>query len=342
MLSGVEPAVVTRAGRAFARMDMVMTDFPAQLRRDDIHRLEADRSAEARIATATKVAGQFSTAVLGDGERRIAEDIVRGLMKDVEVRVREALAAQLKDYSGLPHDMALTLARDVESVSLPMLQFSDVLTDEDLIEIVRSGSSEKQVAIAGRPMVSADLADALIDTKNEAAVARMVANPGAALDDHLLERTVAEYGHSEAVCASLTERPKLPAAISERLMGAVTEQLMSHLIEEKNLPIRAVRSLLRNARDRATISMFRDGVHDDDDLKVHIARMDTDGRLTTSLAFRALSLGDSRFFEMAMARLARLSVGAARALIHDEGDLGLEAILQAALTASRNRSRPIR
>lgn len=314
-----------------------MTDTPAQLRRHDIDRLETDRSPEARIATATKVAGQFGSASLADSERRIAEDILRGLMKDAEVRVREALAAQLKDYSGLPHDMALTLARDVESVSLPVLQFSEVLTDEDLIEIVRSGSSEKQVAIAGRPTVSARLAGALIDTENEVAVARMVANPGAALDDHLLERTVAEYGHSDAVCASLTERPELPAAISERLMGAVTEQLMSHLIEQMNLPTRAVKSLLRNARDRATISMFREGVHDDDDLKAHIARMDTDGRLTTSLAFRALSLGDSRFFEMAMARLARLPVDSAHALIHDEGDLGLEAVLQAALTASRNR-----
>ncbi len=314
-----------------------MADSPAQLRRHDIDRLEADKSPEARVATAVKVAGQFSAAALGDGERRIAEDILRGLMKDAEVRVREALAAQLKDYSGLPHDMALTLARDVESVSLPVLQFSDVLTDEDLIAIVRSGSAEKQIAIAGRPTVSGPLAGALIDTRNEAAVARMVANPGAALDDQLLERTVAEYGQSEAVCASLTERPKLPAAISERLMGAVTEQLMSHLIEEKNLPTQAVKSLLRNAGDRATISMFRDGVHDDDDLKAHIARMDTDGRLTTSLAFRALSLGDSRFFEMAMARLAGLPVDSAHALIHDEGDLGLEAIVQAALTASRNR-----
>lgn len=313
-----------------------MIDSPAKLQRLDIDRLQADRTADTRIATATKVAVHFSAAKLGDPERRIAEDILRGLIKDAEVRVREALAAQLKDYSGLPRDMALTLARDVESVSLPILQYSDVLTDEDLIEIVRSGSPEKQVAIAGRPMVSARLAGALIDTENDVAVARMVANPGAMLDEHLLERTVTEYGHSDAVCGSLAERPKLPAAISERLMGAVTQQLMSHLVEQKNLPTRAVKSLLQNARDRATISMFREGVHDDE-LKAHIAHMDTDGRLTTSLAFRALSLGDLRFFEMAMARLAKLPLDSARTLIHDEGGLGLEAILEAALSASRNQ-----
>ena len=314
-----------------------MTNSSAQLRRHDIDRLQADASPEARIATATKVAAQFGGDGLDAGERRIAEDILRGLMKDAEVRVREALAAQLKAYSGLPHDMALTLARDVESVSLPVLEFSEVLGDEDLIEIVRSGSPEKQVAIAGRPQVSARLAGALIDTENEAAVARMVANPGAALDESLLERTVAEYGHSEAVCGSLAQRPKLPPAISERLMGAVTEQLMSHLMEQKQLPTHVVRSLLQGAHDRATISMFREGVPDDE-LATHIARMDTDGRLTTSLAFRALSLGDMRFFEMAMARIARLPLQSTRRLIHDDGDLGLEAILQAALTARRIQS----
>ncbi len=314
-----------------------MTESSAQLRQQDIDRLQADASPEARIATATKVSTQFGAATLGAGERQIAEDILRGLMKDAEVRVREALAAQLKAYSGLPHDMALTLAKDVESVALPMLEFSEVLSDEDLIEIVRTGSPEKQVAIAGRPQVSARLAGALIDTENEVAVARMVANPGAALDDTLLERTVTEYGHSEIVCGSLAQRPKLPAAISDRLMGAVTEQLMSHLVEQKQLPTHVVKSLLQGARDRATISMFREGVPDDE-LQAHIARMDSDGRLTTSLAFRALSLGDMRFFEMAMARLTRLPLESTRRLIHDDGDLGLEAILQAALTARRVHS----
>lgn len=314
-----------------------MAESQAQLQKRDIDRLEADTSPEIRVATATKVAAQFGSSALGEGERRIAEDILRSLLKDAEVRVREALAAQLKEYSGLPRDMAQELARDVESVALPVLEFSDVLTDEDLIEIVRSGSSEKQVAIAGRPTVSAQLAGALIDSENESAVARMVANPGADLNDKLLQRTVDEYGHSDAVCGSLAERPKLPAEISERLMAAVTEQLMSHLVEQKELPTGAVKSLMKNARDRATISMFRDGVNDDDELKAHVARMDTDGRLTTSIAFRALSMGDMRFFEIAMARLARLPLDVARRLINDDGDLGLEAILQAALTASRHR-----
>lgn len=152
-----------------------MVDFPTELSRLDVIRLQADKTPETRIETATKVAAQFSAAMLGDNERRIAETILRGLMKDAEVRVREALAAQLKVSLDLPRDMAVTLAQDVESVSLPILQYCEVLSDEDLIKIVRSGSPDKQVAIAGRRTVSARVAVVLIDTENEAAVARMVA-----------------------------------------------------------------------------------------------------------------------------------------------------------------------
>ncbi len=47
-------------------------------------------------------------------------------------------------------------------------------------------------------------------------------------------------------------------------------------------------------------------------------------------ALEALSTGDLKFFEMAMARLADISVENARALIHDQGPLGLQSVLQAA------------
>src|SRR3546814_9519942 len=65
--------------------------------------------------------------------------IFRRLVADAEVLVRQALAANLKTTADLPHDLAVALARDVDSVSLPVLKYSEVLTDDDLIEIVQIG-----------------------------------------------------------------------------------------------------------------------------------------------------------------------------------------------------------
>ena len=52
---------------------------------------------------------------------------------------------------GMPFPKNLEMARDVEAVALPVLGASSVLTDDDLIELVRTGTAAKQTAIAGRP-----------------------------------------------------------------------------------------------------------------------------------------------------------------------------------------------
>jgi uncharacterized protein (DUF2336 family) len=285
----------------------------------------ADPTPEARAETAAKIAGEYGTEALNDSERQLAEDIFRTMVKDAEVRVREALAAHLKACPDVPHDVALSLAQDVDSVSLPMLKFSEVLTDQDLIEIVRSQGTAKQEAVAQRAQVSSKVAGALIDTKNETAVARLVANEGAELDDKALKRVIKDYKDNSAISDSLARRANLPPAISEQLVSAVTKQLESYLKKKAELPADQVSNLILQARERATVSLISDG-SSDDELEQMVQRLHENGRLTASLILRALCMGDMNFFEAAMARLAGVPVQNARVLIHDKGTLGLESV----------------
>src|SRR4030095_16671262 len=121
----------------------------------DVQRLIANPSGEARAETAAKVAEAFDRGALSDSERALAEQIFRVMVQDAEVKVRESLASHLKASANLPHDIALQMANDVEQVSLPVLEFSKVLSDKDLVDIVRSSSAEKQTAVAKRAAVSA-------------------------------------------------------------------------------------------------------------------------------------------------------------------------------------------
>jgi len=114
----------------------------------DVQRLLQNSSGLARAATATKIAQQFDRGEFTPAQRKIVEDIFRLMIRDAEVRVRQALAENLKRIPGVPHDVAIILARDVEAVALPMLEFSEVLTSEDLVAIVRSQGEEKQKAVA--------------------------------------------------------------------------------------------------------------------------------------------------------------------------------------------------
>src|SRR6185437_14347627 len=120
------------------------------LTKEDVTRLLSDPSSEARADVAAKVAREVDGTQLTAEERKIAEDIVRALSRDAAIRVRQALSEELKQSKRLP--------RDVEAVSLPVLSHSVVLTDDDLIAIIRSSGAAKQVAIAARKQVSAPVA----------------------------------------------------------------------------------------------------------------------------------------------------------------------------------------
>ncbi|MHA1152395.1 MAG: DUF2336 domain-containing protein [Alphaproteobacteria bacterium] len=304
-----------------------MIDKPVlnRLTKDDVAKLMADPSADVRAETTAKIASQFEGEVLSPAERQIAEDIFRKLVKDVEVRVREALAAHLKNSPDLPHDVAVALARDVDSVSLPMLRFSEVLTDEDLLEIVRDQGAAKQVAIAQRPSVSSRVADALIDTGNEKVVARLVANEGAKLTEQALGRVMDEYQESEAVSDSLSRRPSMPAAISAQLVEALSERLQDFLLQKHDVSPDVASNLILQARERATMSLVDYG-STDIELENLVEQLVRKERLTPSLLLRALCMGDMGFFERALARLAGLPLQNARILIHDHGGLGLESV----------------
>jgi uncharacterized protein (DUF2336 family) len=307
------------------------------LSQQDVARLVADPSSDVRAETTAKIAAQYDRKYprMTAAERKLAEEIFRKLAGDAEVLVREALSANLRATPDLPHDLALALAKDVDSVSLPILKYSEVLTDDDLIEIVRGkDAAAKQVAIAQRSKVSVAVADALIGTGNETAVARLVANEGAELTEGALERVLSDYNASDAVAESFSRRPCLPPAISEHLVSAMAKKLQSYLVNKHDLPADAAANLILQTRERATVSLLSRNATGND-LEELVFQIHVNGRLTPTLIIRALCVGDMPFFEAAIARLSGVPAKNARKLIHDGGDLGLRSIYEKARMPER-------
>jgi uncharacterized protein (DUF2336 family) len=299
------------------------------LSQDDVLRLLKDPSGKNRKEAAIKIASTYSAEDLTPEERIIAEDILRAMARDVETSVRAALSENLKEYSGLSHDIAVTMAKDVDSVALPVIQFSDVLSDDDLLEIVNTQGTEKQTAVAQRPSVSEQVADALVDTGKEDVVATLVGNDGATISDTTFEKVLDDFGESEVVKTNMVHRQKLPVAVSERLVTLVSEKLQEQLVSRHKLPPDMATDLIIQSRERATLGILGDDANIMD-VQALASQLHANGRLTPSIILRALCLGDMEFFEVGTAVLAALPLGAARALIHDEGELGLPAIMERA------------
>ncbi len=303
-----------------------MTD---NLTKDDVAKLLSDPSPDHRAALAGKVARQFDQTQLSAAERKLAEDIIRIMTRDAVVRVRQSLADNLKASPNLPRDIAVAMAKDVEAVALPILSVSTVLSESDLIEIVRGGSATKQSAIAGRPEVSEDLADALITLADESAVAVLVGNEGAKLDEARLNRVIDRFGDSALVQEPLVKRSTLPLTVAERLVTKVSESLQAYLVANHELPAGVAQELVLKSRERATVSLLT-GESDEAAVERLVEQLARGGRLTPSLLIRSLCTGDMTFFEVAMSYLAKVPLLNARVLIHDGGKLGMKSLYEKA------------
>jgi uncharacterized protein (DUF2336 family) len=285
----------------------------------------ADPSVDNRAETAAKLAEQFEGDNLSDAERAMAENIFRIMVQDAEERVRAALAVNLKDVPSLSRDVAMSLAKDVsDSVALPMIQFSEALSDDDLIEIVATQKEERKVAVAGRPAVSAEVAEAVVQHAGEHAVKTLVSNEGARLNEATLSKVVDTYGEVEAIQKPLVHRAKLPITVAEKLVAKISDNLKDYLVAHHDLPEELATDLIIQSRERATIGLLSGEGEETSDALVHQLR--ENGRLTPSIILRALCVGDMGFYEAAMAELADIPVVNARILMHDEGDLGLRAL----------------
>jgi uncharacterized protein (DUF2336 family) len=294
----------------------------------DVQRLIANPSVEARAETAVKVAEAFELGALSDAERQLAEQIFRVMVQDAEVKVRESLSSHLKSSAHLPHDIAVKMAKDVEQVALPVLEFSKVLSDADLIEIVRSSSAEKQTAVAKRAEVSGDVANALIDHgKTSGVVAALAANKGAELGDSEVQKILDKHGSDVLVTNSLVTRPNLPLALCERIVNIVSQSLHGYLVERHDLSDEMAADLVLSAREKATIMLLPAGAKSADVIEF-AQQLHSAGRLSPTLLLRSLCSGDIAFFEASMSVLSGVPIINARLLIHDQGALGMQSIYQ--------------
>jgi uncharacterized protein (DUF2336 family) len=295
------------------------------LRASDVETLLADPAPERRSQIVVKVAAEFQREALSEAERALAVDILRAMASDAEMVVRQAVASTLRSSEDLPRDVAIKLARDDFRVAQPVLECSPVLTDQDLIAVLADGGAQKQVSIARRENVSEQVASAIIDTGNAAAVATLVENEGADLTDDLYDRTLQRYSRFETVKSAMAHRSILPVTIAERLLALVSDRLKLELATRHALSDEAASDVIVRARERATLGLLEGG-HALSDTRALVHQLHSRGRLTASLMLRVLCTGDILFVEEGFAEIAGISWDKASRLVHDEGPLGLKAI----------------
>jgi len=299
-----------------------------ELSKADVDGLIKNPSAKARAMTAEKLATDFVSDRLSEEEKTMAEEIFRLLVNDADVTVRKALADILAKVPNVPKDVALALAHDVKSVSLPVISASELLNDEDLLRLIQDKDRDKNLAIADRNGLSETLSDVLVNTGDPTVASRVISNETAKVSQPTFETALDRYGENQIVQNAMIARKGVPADIVEVLVSKVSQNLMSLIQGRSRISDSVLMGLLLRVREDITLSISE--TSDDDRLWELVTSLKERGRLTSSIIVRSICMGDLRFFEMALAAKTNLPLENVVQLVYDPGERGLEAICKSA------------
>ena len=233
-----------------------MATTRSALTEEDIRTLVKGATVDERAMAARKLCRSIDAGPLSPEDRESAGEILRLMAADAGELVRKAIVDTLKASVDVPRDVALKLARDVESISLPMLNFSPEFTDTDLIEIVRLGGSVRQLAVARRPTLSRNVTEVLAEHGGERALAAACANDNADFAEGALQKVIGRFETSERVLAAMAYRAVLPLSVSERLVSLVGEQVRTHLASHHSLGPEVALQVAIGATERATVDLI--------------------------------------------------------------------------------------
>lgn len=298
--------------------------------REDIELLVREPSAAMRGRIAEKIATGYNVGNFTEGEIRLANEIFRLLLKDTEVKVRKIISEELKSNLQVPHDIVIALANDVADVAVPILQHSYVLSEEDLIMIVRATREHSKLrAIAARDSVSKQLTHALIEHRDSEITKMVLTNRNASMAETSMSAVIEEFARDNSVLEEMVFRGGLPYEFAEKLFSKVSDSLKKQLTKKYRLGKHVVEDAATNARETATLQFISPWMSQQE-INQLIGQMHKNHRLTDSVIIRSLCIGDLRFFEAAIAKRVGIPVSNARILLMDPGPLGLRALYDSA------------
>ena len=207
-----------------------MAENPEKITLEDVARLIEDKSSGAKIEVANKIARQYKSKGFTPEQLRLAEQIFRLLLRDAEVYVRKILSENLKDINNVPKDVVLNLAKDVAEVSIPVLEFSEVLNDNDLVAII-NGTMEaaKHVAVTHRKSLNALVSDALVDTKNPEVIEELLHNQNAAINSDSFNKIIKEFPGNLHLIEQVIDHKSITVEVTEKILEKVSAAIKDQL-----------------------------------------------------------------------------------------------------------------
>lgn len=206
-----------------------MASTPAELIALAHSRDPEDRERLLSGMVAMCVQAEADQAVLTPQVQHLVESLFVTLVQQAEHDIRRRLAETLAEAAWAPPALVNMLALDEIEISRPVITYSPVLAETDLIRILVEATLDHQLAVARRPGLTAGVVEAILAAADPAVLTALAGNETAEIGEPALHAMVDHARRVVAMRSPLARHPRLSSELAVRLYTWVGESLRTAL-----------------------------------------------------------------------------------------------------------------
>lgn len=305
------------------------------MQRFDPDSVLSGKDEDARVQIARRAGLCLVEESLTKADRRAAELLARQLVDDAIEQVRCALSKAIRNAKHLPRDLALKLAHDVDSVSCPFLEVTEVFSDSDWQQLLLTIPYGARTAVARRSPMSEGIAKSLAKMGNSVVAETLIENPATPMTLGVCQAILKRFESEIRILDRLALRDDLIAEIAVKLTEHVSEVMRNKLVNTYKLP-GYTETLAEDSETGVVLEIVRAAPEED---LISVAQtLMAENKLTPSLLLQALRKGEIAFFEAGLSVLTKRSKEHVRSVILRAGaDAVTQLLKKAAIPQEMHR-----
>ncbi|MBT3557405.1 MAG: DUF2336 domain-containing protein [Rhodospirillales bacterium] len=288
--------------------------------------LATDESEDVRVELAAKVS-RLMPNLDPSGRDKVTEmvlEIVFLLAADRAVAVRHIVAEEIKSLDNMPEGVVEQLAWDAETtVSAPVLEFSPLLSERQLMEIIRSGVDGGALeAIARRHGLSNDVSAAVVNERHEDSMTCLLENSSANIAENSYETISTMAEESSKVLGGMIERDDLTLSTIRRIASFVGNSVINLVLERNQryagLDENMVREIRKNVHERVMSGGADEESTPGEEARERAEELFGDDKLDEKVLKKAIRDGERLFVIHALALLTGMPWEKVRDMINSK------------------------
>lgn len=201
--------------------------------------LSKDNDDTVREVLAGKIGQKAANADPGSDPKStgMVHQILDTLARDQLPAVRGIISDAIKSLDNVPKPIVSLLAKDVdELVASPVLEFSPLLSDAELANLVSEGMGTTAMkAVANRDNLGADVTRAVTASGDTSAIETMLENATASIENETFDQIAALAENAENLHAPMVGRADLPPEAAKKIATFISDALLDQLTSRNDL-----------------------------------------------------------------------------------------------------------